>query len=151
MRWVLELVVVIVQGRLALVEIRRVEYDVGTFAAEFEGDLKRNQVKSKRCRDCFEELTFLRLLLAAASMILRPVIVLPVNATLSTSRWAAIAAPPTLPSDGLTRFEIKYTSVAGASYGVHGVQNAWRKAIRIPSVRGRRRLWKYGPGFFDEL
>lgn len=44
--------------------------------------------------------TFFRLLLAAASIILRPVIVEPVNATLSTSRWEDNAAPPTEPSEG---------------------------------------------------
>lgn len=43
---------------------------------------------------------FLRLLLAAASWILRPVMVEPVNATLSTSRWEAKAAPPTGPREG---------------------------------------------------
>jgi hypothetical protein len=37
---------------------------------------------------------------AAAAMILRPVTVEPVNATLSTSICAASAAPPTGPSDG---------------------------------------------------
>lgn len=44
-------------------------------------------------------LTFLRLLFAAASMILRPVAVLPVNATLSTSGWEVRAAPPIDPKD----------------------------------------------------
>lgn len=45
-------------------------------------------------------LTFFKLLLAAASMILRPVIVEPVKATLSTSGCAAKAAPPTGPREG---------------------------------------------------
>ena len=44
--------------------------------------------------------TFFKLLLAAASMILRPVTVEPVKATLSTSICDASAAPPTEPSDG---------------------------------------------------
>lgn len=44
--------------------------------------------------------TFFRLLLAAASIILRPVMVEPVNATLSTSRCEARAAPPTGPKEG---------------------------------------------------
>jgi len=44
--------------------------------------------------------TFLRLDFAAASIILLPVIVDPVKATLSTSMWDARAAPPTGPRDG---------------------------------------------------
>jgi len=51
-------------------------------------------------RNCTKEFAFFKLLLAAASMIFRPVIVDPVNATLSTSRWDARAAPPTGPRDG---------------------------------------------------
>jgi len=46
------------------------------------------------------QFTFFKLLFAAASMILRPVIVDPVNATLSTSGCAARAAPPTGPWEG---------------------------------------------------
>jgi hypothetical protein len=46
---------------------------------------------NERQRDSF---TFFKLLFAAASMILRPVIVDPVNAILSTSGCAANAAPP---------------------------------------------------------
>ena len=45
--------------------------------------------------------TFLRLLFAAASRTLRPVTVEPVKATLSTPLWAANAAPPTGPSEGM--------------------------------------------------
>lgn len=45
--------------------------------------------------------TFLRLLVAAAPRILRPVTVEPVKATLSTPLWAASAAPPTGPSEGM--------------------------------------------------
>ena len=45
--------------------------------------------------------TFLRLLAAAAARILRPVAVEPVKATLSTSLWAANAAPPTGPREGM--------------------------------------------------
>jgi len=41
-----------------------------------------------------ENVAFFRLLFAAASIIFRPVIVDPVKATLSTSTWAANAAPP---------------------------------------------------------
>ena len=44
--------------------------------------------------------TLFKLLLAAASMIFLPVAVDPVNATLSTSMWAANAAPPTTPREG---------------------------------------------------
>lgn len=44
--------------------------------------------------------TFFRLLLAAASITFLPVTVDPVNATLSTSMWAANAAPPTAPREG---------------------------------------------------
>ena len=44
--------------------------------------------------------TFLRLLFEAASMTLRPVIVEPVKATLSTSGCPARAAPPTGPREG---------------------------------------------------
>lgn len=47
-----------------------------------------------------KNLTFFRLLFAAASMILRPVTVEPVKAILSTSIWAAMAAPPTGPREG---------------------------------------------------
>jgi hypothetical protein len=45
--------------------------------------------------------TFFKLLLAAASMTLRPVTVDPVNATLSTSMWADKAAPPIDPREGI--------------------------------------------------
>ena len=45
--------------------------------------------------------TFLRLLAEAAARILRPVTVEPVKATLSTPLWAANAAPPTGPSEGM--------------------------------------------------
>ena len=44
--------------------------------------------------------TFFKLLFAAASMIFRPVIVDPVNATLSTSMWDDSAAPPIAPREG---------------------------------------------------
>src|SRR5258707_607714 len=43
---------------------------------------------------------FFRLLFAAASIILRPVKVEPVKATLSTSIWPASAAPPIGPKEG---------------------------------------------------
>lgn len=45
--------------------------------------------------------TFFKLLLAAASIIFRPVTVDPVNATLSTSLCAESAAPPTGPREGI--------------------------------------------------
>jgi hypothetical protein len=45
--------------------------------------------------------TFLRLLSAAAARILRPVTVEPVKAILSTPLWAASAAPPTGPREGI--------------------------------------------------
>lgn len=45
--------------------------------------------------------TFFRLLFAADSIILRPVIVDPVKATLSISGCRLIAAPPTDPSEGM--------------------------------------------------
>ena len=71
------------------------------FAAELETDLITPQgppiIHSKRQS---QRRTFLRLLFDAASMILRPVTVLPVNATLSTSMCDESAAPPTEPSDG---------------------------------------------------
>lgn len=45
--------------------------------------------------------TFLRLLKVAATDTLRPVTVEPVKATLSTPLWAANAAPPTGPKEGM--------------------------------------------------
>lgn len=70
-------------------------------ATELETNLINQQgppiIHSRRRR---QSLTFLRLLFDAASMILRPVTVLPVNATLSMSMCDESAAPPTEPSDG---------------------------------------------------
>ena len=84
-----------------MVKIRRLEDDVRRLAAELETDLITPQgppiIHSKRQS---QRRTFLRLLFDAASMILRPVTVLPVNATLSTSMCDASAAPPMDPSEG---------------------------------------------------
>lgn len=88
---------------LTLIQIRRLEDNLRGLAAQFQGDLSQGEFelrKKPKHRPINGVHTFLRLLLAAASMILRPVAVLPVKAILSTSLWADSAAPPTEPRDG---------------------------------------------------
>lgn len=65
--------------------------------SRFDLRTKKTSLEDHRSREPF---TFFKLLFAAASMILRPVTVEPVNATLSTSICDASAAPPTAPSEG---------------------------------------------------
>lgn len=86
-----------------LIEVRRLEDDVRGLATQLQADLFRIIRRLRHVRPARHQVrghTFFRLLLAAASMILRPVTVLPVNATLSTSLCPASAAPPTEPSEG---------------------------------------------------
>ena len=61
---------------------------------------RRNEYPSVESTARVASHTFLRLLLAAASIIFLPVAVEPVNATISTSMCAASAAPPTAPREG---------------------------------------------------
>lgn len=83
-----------------LVEVGRLEDDLRRLATELEADLQSCLSPRPWKSQPWSNRTFFRLLFAAASMIFRPVTVLPVNATLSTSRCIESAAPPTEPSDG---------------------------------------------------
>lgn len=82
-----------------LVKIDGIEDEVRRLAAEFERHLGHG-LKLATLGMCKEAGTFFKLLLAAASMTFRPVIVEPVKATLSTPGCAASAAPPMLPREG---------------------------------------------------
>ena len=77
--------------------------------------------------------TFFKLLFAAASMIFRPVIVDPVNATLSTSMWDDNAAPPTPPREGTV-----FTTPGG-------------NLIYLLIIVTKSLTFRYVPCFLDEL
>ena len=92
---------------------------------------RRNEHSSAEFTVRVASRTFFKLLLAAASIIFLPVTVDPVNATLSTSMWAASAAPPTAPREGTV-----FTTPGG---NLIPVSNRYRVGLR------------YTPCFFDEL
>jgi hypothetical protein len=70
---------------LTLFQIARLENEVRRFTTQLERYLFNSFVFCFLTAYVMNGLTFFKLLLAAASMILRPVTVEPVNATLSTS------------------------------------------------------------------
>jgi hypothetical protein len=88
-----------------LFQVCRFKYDIRRLASEFQGHLQSFTWKTSERRlqtnaGLNSIYTFFKLLFAAASIILRPVTVEPVKATLSTSGCAASADPPTGPSEG---------------------------------------------------